>query len=189
MPPRSPVPGGDEQAFRIKGTARLHAFIAKPENVCFVFRVGQCLVEILAGSMHTVRVGVFGTDQPIAIATRRKHFDQHHVGQQFRNIERVDVGAPRQKFTSRFATPVIEHLLQPAIGVGLSGQVTTWRSTWNILWLIKEAAGTLCEVIVSVLGRGGKSAVSARRAECPRTWSPARASERWSPGRSVTVEL
>src|SRR5258706_5588722 len=28
---------------------------------------------------------------------------------------------------------------------------------------------------VSVLARGGISAVSARRAECPRTWSPARA--------------
>jgi len=28
---------------------------------------------------------------------------------------------------------------------------------------------------VSVLARGGNSAVSARRAECPSTWSPARA--------------
>jgi transposase len=28
---------------------------------------------------------------------------------------------------------------------------------------------------VSVLGRGGNSAVSVRRAECPRTWSPTRA--------------
>jgi hypothetical protein len=28
---------------------------------------------------------------------------------------------------------------------------------------------------VSVLARGGNSAVSARRAECPRTWSSARA--------------
>jgi hypothetical protein len=27
--------------------------------------------------------------------------------------------------------------------------------------------------VVSVLARGGNSAVSARRAECPRTWSPA----------------
>jgi hypothetical protein len=31
---------------------------------------------------------------------------------------------------------------------------------------------------VSVLARVGNSVVSARRAECPRTWSPARASER-----------
>jgi hypothetical protein len=31
------------------------------------------------------------------------------------------------------------------------------------------------EFFVSVRGRGGISAVSARRAECPRTWSPARA--------------
>jgi hypothetical protein len=29
--------------------------------------------------------------------------------------------------------------------------------------------------VVSVLGRGGNSALSARRAECPSTWSPARA--------------
>ena len=43
---------------------------------------------------------------------------------------------------------------------------------------------------VSVLARGGNSTVSARRAECPMTWSPARAvSERWSPRRAAKVEL
>ena len=41
-----------------------------------------------------------------------------------------------------------------------------------------RAAVALLEVNVSVLARGGNSTVSARRAECPRTWSSARARER-----------
>ena len=42
---------------------------------------------------------------------------------------------------------------------------------------IRAVIGGLLYVLetVSVRGRGGISAVSARRAECPRTWSPARA--------------
>ena len=41
---------------------------------------------------------------------------------------------------------------------------------------------------VSVRGRGGISAVSARRAQCPITWSSARVSDGWSPGRAAKVE-
>ena len=93
-----------------------------------VIRAGQHFVEEPAGGIHPVRAGVFGADQPIPVAAVVVPLDQHHVGQQLGDLDRVDVGAARHGPAGGLAAPVKIDLFQPRIGEGQGAVLPKFRA-------------------------------------------------------------
>ena len=90
----------------------------------------------------------------------------------------IKLGKPAKLRSKGFTDEEARALLKAASNyVPRGGQErpeTTAAKRW-VPWLCAFTGARVGEMVVSVLARGGNSAVSARRAECPITWSPARA--------------
>jgi transposase len=78
----------------------------------------------------------------------------------FSKVEVITGVARRRRFSTELKLAVVAETMQPGMSVS---------------YVARRHGLSPSLVFVSVLGRGGNSAVSARRAECPITWRPARA--------------
>ena len=83
-----------------------------------VLLAGQDLVEMAPGSGKPMRLRVAGADQPVTVAALGQHVDQHDVGQELGNLNRVDVGAAGHPPSGRLPAPIVVGCPDPRVGVG-----------------------------------------------------------------------